>query len=326
MLAGTWVESVLRGRVEPAGGALAALRRHWPEYLMEGEGLGLFMVSACFFAALFEHPASPLRQAIPDPFLRRIPMGLAMGLTAVGIIYSPWGKQSGAHLNPAVTLTFWRLGKVEAWDALFYILAQFAGGLAGVTLAGAALGALLADPSVNYAATVPGAEGPGVAFVAELAITFGLMLTVLAVSNQPGLARWTGLCAGALVASYITFEAPLSGMSMNPARTLASAVPAHTWTALWIYFAAPPLGMLVAAEAYRRLRGARGVICVKLHHQNEKRCIFRCGYKSEGASAAPSETSPSRLAERSGCGDVEARQPARENSRDCAGKARARMR
>lgn len=83
---------------------LIALRRHWPEYLMEAAGLGLFMVSACLFGALLEHPASPARQALPDPGLRRALGGLAMGLTAVGIIYSPWGKQSGAHINSSDTI------------------------------------------------------------------------------------------------------------------------------------------------------------------------------------------------------------------------------
>jgi len=99
------------------------------------------------------------------------------------------------------------------------------------------------------------------------------MLTVLAVSNS-GKARWTGLAAGALVAAYITFEAPLSGMSLNPARSLGSALPAMTWTALWVYFTAPLVGMLAAAEGYRALRGARSVHCAKLHHQNRRRCIF----------------------------------------------------
>ena len=101
---------------------LEAVKRHWPEYLMEAWGLGLFMVSAAVFGTLIEHPASPVREVIADPFLRRIPMGIAMGLTAMGIIYSPWGQQSGAHLNPAVTLTFFRLGKIEPPDALFYVI------------------------------------------------------------------------------------------------------------------------------------------------------------------------------------------------------------
>jgi len=113
----------------------AALTHHWPEYLMEAAGLGIFMLAACTFATLLEHPASPVRQAISDPILRRLLIGLAMGLTAISLIYSPWGKQSGAHLNPSLTLTFWRLGKVASWDALLYIAAQFVGGMLGVPLA-----------------------------------------------------------------------------------------------------------------------------------------------------------------------------------------------
>ena len=114
-------------------------RFHWPEYLMEEAGLGLFMVSAGLFGTLLEYPQSPVRLAIADPILRRVLMGLAMGLTAVGIIYSPWGKQSGAHINPAVTLTFWRLGKVAGGDAICYVLAQFGGAVVGVLEIGAVL-------------------------------------------------------------------------------------------------------------------------------------------------------------------------------------------
>jgi aquaporin Z len=258
-----------------------ALRRHWPEYLMEAAGLGLFMVSACMFATLFEHPASPVLQLIDAPLVRRLYMGVAMGLTAAGIIYSPWGQQSGAHLNPAVTLTFFRLGEVKPWDTLFYVIAQFAGGIAGVWLAATILGHVIAHPSVNYVTTAPGMAGAGIAFLAEGVMAFILMSVVLRVSNTPRLARLTGLCAGALVATYITLEAPLSGMSMNPARSFGSALAARLWTALWIYFTAPPLGMLAAAELYRRQQGAHAVICAKLHHHNSRRCIFRCGYQRQ---------------------------------------------
>lgn len=266
--------------------AFEALARHWPEYAMEAAGLGIFMVSACAFGVLLEYPGSPVHQAIADPFLRRALTGLAMGLTLVGIIYSPWGKQSGAHLNPAVTLTFLRLGKVEPFDALFYIAAQFVGGLAGILVAIAGLGKAAAHPSVNYAATLPGAHGTRIALLAELAISFLLMSVILRTSNTAKLARFTGLFAGALVATYILFETPISGMSMNPARTFASAVPPGLWTTLWIYFTAPPLGMLLAAELYLRRKGPRAVRCAKLHHQNNKRCIFRCGYMEAPQSGA----------------------------------------
>src|SRR5262249_27858824 len=258
-----------------------ALTHHWPEYLMEAAGLGIFMLSACAFTTLLEHPTSPVRQAVGDPVLRRILLGLSMGCTAVSLIYSPWGKQSRAHLNPSVTLTFLRLGKVAPWDALLYIVAQFVGGVTGVLLAVVVFGQGLADPNVNYVATLPGAYGVGVAFVAGLFISCILMTVVLTVSNSPHLARYTGLCAGVLVALYITVEAPLSGMSMNPARTFGSGLAAHVWTALWIYCTAPLCGMLLAAELYLRWPGTRQVVCAKLHHYNDKRCIFRCGYQAE---------------------------------------------
>jgi aquaporin Z len=257
-----------------------ALRAHWPEYLMEAAELGMFMISACVFATILEHPASPIAEVLPHPTIRRLLMGIAMGLTAVGIICSPWGQQSGGHLNPAVTLTFLRLGKVRPWDALFYIGAQFLGGIAGVLVATMFLREAIAHPAVNYVTTRPGEAGLVVAFVAEFGISFILISMVLRISNTARLARYTPLFAGALVATYITLEAPISGMSMNPARTFGSAAAAQLWTSLWIYFTAPPLGMLAAAEVYRWQKGAHAVLCAKLHHHNDKRCIFRCGYEA----------------------------------------------
>jgi aquaporin Z len=204
-------------------------------------------------------------------------MGLAMGLTAIALIYSPWGRRSGAHFNPSVTLAFYRLGKVAGWDAVFYGVAQVVGGVAGLLLAAALTWGAVADPTIRYVATVPGPPGAGVAFAAEALISFGLMTVVLAMASRPRLARLTGLGAGVLVATWITLEAPLSGMSMNPARTLASALSANLWTAFWVYLVAPPLGMLLAAELHVR-RARRRVPCAKLDHAGRQRCIFRCGY------------------------------------------------
>ena len=243
---------------------------------MEAGCLGLFMISAFAFGSLLEYPASPVHQAIPDPLLRRLSMGLAMGTTAICIIYSPWGKQSGAHINPSTTLTFYRLGKIARPDAILYVASQFTGGLLGAFLAARALTAWVSHPSVHYVVTMPGPSGIVAAFLAEVVITFILMWVILHVSNTPAIHRFTGICAGVLVATYITFEAPISGMSMNPARSFASAVPAHAFTALWIYFTAPLMGMLLAAEVYVRTKGSHTVFCAKLHHDNRKRCIF-CG-------------------------------------------------
>lgn len=246
---------------------------------MEAAGLGVFMLSACIFAVLLEQPGAVLQQAFPDPLLRRLLMGLAMALTAVGILYSPWGQQSGAHLNPAVTLSFWYLGKIEHWDAIFYVLAQFLGAVIGMGLAALSLGQALAGPPVSYIATLPGMAGVAVAFAVELLISMGLMSTVLIASNRMNLAPYTGLFAAGLVALYITVFAPYSGMSMNPARSFGSALFAGRWEPLWLYFTAPPLGMLLAAELYHRIQGPHAVKCCKLHHENDKRCIFRCNHR-----------------------------------------------
>ena len=249
-------------------------RLHWREYLIEAAGLGLFMVSAATMATLIEHPASPIREALPDPFPRRVLMGLTMGLTAASLIYSPWGRRSGAHYNPAVTLTFLRLGKVSRQDATFYVAAQFAGGVLGIAAAAGVLRPWIADASVNFVATLPGLSGSGIAFAAELGISFLLMFTVLTVSNHKRLANLTGLAAACLIATFITFEAPLSGMSMNPARTFGPSVVGGMAHGLWLYFVAPPAGMLLAAEVYLRVKGRLAVHCAKLHHTSP--CMF-CG-------------------------------------------------
>lgn len=260
----------------PNLGLLESLRAHWPEYSMEAGLLGAFMISACIFGALYEFPGSPVHQAISSSVLRRLLMGLSMGATAVAIIYSPWGKQSGAHINPSVTLTFLRLGKIKTWDAVFYIAAQFTGAILGVFLVARLLGPAVSHPAVRYVVTTPGPSGVWVALIAEFIIAFFLMTIVLNVSNHHRFSRFTGLCAGALVATYITLEAPFSGMSMNPARTMGSAVPAEIWDGLWIYLSAPLAGMFTAAEIYLWHRGKSAVKCCKLHHDNDKRCIF-CG-------------------------------------------------
>ena len=258
--------------------ALDSLRAHWPEYLIEGWALGMFMISAGVFAVLLDAPGSAPRELIGDPTLRRVIGGMAMGLTAVAIIYSPWGQRSGAHMNPAVTLTFLRLGKVARWDAFFYVVAQFAGGTLGVLRVWGVFGDAFAAPPVQFAATVPGASGVLVALIAEFLISFGMMTMILAVSANARLQRFTGLFAGLLVAAYISLEAPLSGMSMNPARTFASAAPTGTFGWMWLYVAAPILGMLSASLLRQHLLPGAPVPCAKYDHAPTQRCIH-CGYQ-----------------------------------------------
>src|SRR5215472_856224 len=272
-----------------SGNAKLALTQHWPEYMIEGLCLGMFMISACTFAALLEHPASPVRMSIANADLRRLLGGIAMGLTAIALIYSPLGRRSGAHMNPATTLTFFRLGKVGSWDAVFYVLSQFVGGMLGTFVAFIALGKTLAHRDVNFAITRPGMLGVLTAFVAEVVITFVLMTVILNVSNSRRFGRFTGVAAGTMVMLFITFEAPFSGMSMNPARSFASDFVGMQWQSIWIYFTAPLIGMFTAAEFFVRTRELRAVMCAKLNHSGNICCIFRCGYRSQAAMSSTLE-------------------------------------
>ena len=203
-----------------------------------------------------------------------------MGLTAIAIIYSPWGMRSGAHLNPAVTLSFLRLGKVAPADGAFYVVAKFAGGAVGTVLLAALFGERFTLPPISAIATLPGSRGEAAAFCAEVVIAFVLMTTVLTANASLRVMRWTGIFAGALVALYITIEAPISGMSLNPARSVASALPSGLWHGIWIYLTAPLIGMLLAAELH--LRRGRRTPCAKLHHDFNRQCIFHCDFAAVG--------------------------------------------
>lgn len=257
--------------------AIDSVRTHWPEYLMESGELALYMFLTCVFATLLRDPASPIHQLISSPILRRAVMGVAIGTTVVTIVTTPWGKQSGGHFNPAMTAAFYRLGKVAFWDAVFYAIAQFTGATAGVAVATFVLRGGPQSNAIRSAVTIPGVYGNAGAIIAEVTISFILMITVLVMSNHVTLARYTPYFVGMLYAIFITFETPFSGMSMNPARSFGSAFHAAYWRAIWIYFVAPTAGMLAAAEVFLHVRGGTALYCAKLHHANGKRCIFRHG-------------------------------------------------
>jgi aquaporin Z len=235
-------------------------------------------------AGIFDGSVGPRRLYGFGLRVRRPPRapGIAMGVTAVLIFLSPWGKRSGAQINPSVTLVFWRLGKLEPWDALFYMLAQFAGATFGVLLSWLIFGRLLAGGAVNFVVTLPGKQGVGAAFAAEVIISFLMMMMVLVCGNSPKWSRLTPFLAGILVAVFISLEAPFSGMSMNPARSFGSAAVANVWTSWWIYFVAPPLAMLLAAEFYVRMKSLRQVYCAKFYHYGKTRCIFNCNFGELG--------------------------------------------
>ena len=240
--------------------ASEALRRHWPDYAKEAFGLFAFMVGAGAFTTLFMHPGSPVSQAIPSDLLRHIGLGLVMGCVTAAIIYSPWGQKTGAHINPAVTWSFFRLGKIGRWDAVFYTLFQFLGAMIAPVLLLLVIGDPFTHEKVKFATTQPGEAGALVAFGAEFVISFILMLALLLAINSERWEKKAGAIAAVLIALYIAFESPFSGMSLNSARSFGSAVTAGQWKGMWLYFVAPVLSMLLATEAYlwARRRGSVG--------------------------------------------------------------------
>jgi aquaporin Z len=256
------------------------LRAHWPEYLIEAWGMAVLLLVSGLITAVTE---TGLRSWPGGA--RRVVEGVAIASTVIGLVYSPWGRRSGAHFNPAVTVTFLALRRVRLRDALYYSVFQAIGALLGLLLAGLILGMSLREPPVRWIVTQPGTHGILVAFAAEFVIAWILMTTILWVGGNPRLMRATGLFAGGLVFLYICFEAPLSGFSMNPARTFASAAASGSWTAFWIYLVAPPAGMLTAALAARYFVRVPMLACAKLVHDRSTRCIH-CGYIPTGHSHA----------------------------------------
>lgn len=253
-----------------------ALCSHWPEYLIEGGGLGCLMISVGILISLLHSSRSPLYSFLPAETFRDVILALSVGATLTLLIHSSWGKRSGAHMNPAITLAFLRLGRIGPWDALFFVIAHFIGGTLGVLAVASLLGPTFTDPPIEYAVTLPGQLGVFTAFAAEVLISFLLMSTILLLTSSAKRIRFTGVAVGALVALFILTEAPLSGTSMNPARTLASAIPSGIWRHVWLYIVGPPLGMLAAAELNIHMVRSSEHACAKLLHPRDVRCIH-CG-------------------------------------------------
>lgn len=252
-------------------GLASAARQHWSEYLMEAAGMMIFVITTCSLGALLFYPASPVAQMIPHDGLRRLAFGAAIMFMITAFIYSPWGQQSGAHLNPSITLTFFRLKKISLWDSCFYVLAQIVGIVLGVALVRTLLGVNIAQTAVNYLVTLPHEKGLLHAFVKEIWMAGLLMMVVLYLTNHPDFFKYGGIAVGLLGGFF--------GSSVMPMFT-ADSFPASTelWGVGSIYLTAPLLGMLIAAEVYLLWKGDGGIYCAKINHDNHKRCIFNCKF------------------------------------------------
>jgi aquaporin Z len=206
-------------------------------------------------------------------------MGTAVAITALLVITSPIGRRSGAHMNPAITGTFFWLGRVHRWDAAFYIAAQFIGAVVGVLVARQIMGVRLSAQPVQYLITVPGMYGSPTALLVEFALSAVLMGVVVYASNHRFLTRLTPVFVALLTVLYYGVSSSIAGYSVNPARSFASALFAWIWQGIWIYFVAPGLGMLTAATIYVKIRGPNSVYCAKIFHDLRSTCPFPCRFE-----------------------------------------------
>jgi aquaporin Z len=263
----------------PSASVAEAISVHWKEYLMEGTELGAFMLSTCICGTLIYSNRSPLNSLALSAVFESSLMGIAMAATVFLLIQSPFGRRTGAHFNPAVTLTFFWLHRMHRWDAAFYIAAQFCGAFAGVLAARGIVGLRLSEPPVQFMVTLPGKYGSAIAFAFEFVLSVLLMSTVLYASNHRLLARFTPVLVALLTVLYYVLSPSISGFSVNPARSLSSALFAWIWRGIWIYFSAPCLGMLTAAAIYIRWVGSDRVYCAKVFHDMRSVCPFPCHFQ-----------------------------------------------
>jgi aquaporin Z len=247
---------------------LAAFKNNFKLYLMEALGLAIFMVSACFFGAMLFSPESAWYQFLPNDMARNILMGVAMGLTALFIFYSPFTAPGGAHINPAVTITFLRVKKIGSADAFFYILFQFIGGTLAVFIMQLLMGKILTGSPVSSVVTVPANNGVIAAALTEFSIAFLMITMVLFTSASKGLKKYSRIMAACLVCIFVIFAGPVSGFGMNPTRSFASAFAANIYTSFWIYLFVPFAGMLAAAECFIRIKAVKRKCKLRIVHKN----------------------------------------------------------
>ncbi|HTY54441.1 MAG TPA: aquaporin [Candidatus Binataceae bacterium] len=264
--------------LSPSASLTEALNRHWKEYFMEAAEIAALMLGTCFFGTLVYSSDSPLNYLQIPPAAKPSLMGLGVAMTTFLIIKSPFGRRTGAHFNPAVTLTFFWLRRVHRWDAGCYVTAQFIGGVLGVMVAHELLGMHLSSAPVHYLVTIPGSRGKMFAFVGEFVLAGLLMGMVLYSSNHRRLVRFTPMLVALLTIFYYTLSPSIAGYSVNPARTFSSAVFAWIWYGIWIYFSAPFLGMMTAAAIYVRRTGSDHVYCAKVFHDIHTPCPFFCRF------------------------------------------------
>ena len=238
----------------PAGGTAARGGWHWAEWLCELAGTALLLVGGLSAVCLDFGRGSPVATVVPDHSLRLLITGTLFAGAGSLVAISPLGRRSGAHLNPAVTVAFWRRGHVHPHDLAGYTGAQVAGAFAGTALVKWWWGRTAT--SVQLGVTQPG-HGAGAAGAVgiEALMTLILVFAILTMVSSARTAPWTPLTVWVAVALLVWQGAPWTGTSLNPARSLAPAALAPLFSDLWVYFAGPLAGSLIAVEVFNLIPG-----------------------------------------------------------------------
>jgi aquaporin Z len=248
---------------------------NWAEYTAELVGTA-FNIFVGLSAVVFNFGQGlPMEHLIPDKSIRLLITGLIFSGSGALFAISPLGKLSGGHISSSVTLAFWAHGKMHGQDAVGYIVAQFIGAILGAILMVSVWGKYAG--SVYNGMTLPGAGyALWFVFLAEVFVTFLLVLSIFLFVCNHRLMRWTPLMTWLLITAIVWQEAPISGTSLNPARSIGPAFVTGLWRDQWLYCIAPPLGALLAVAMFRLLSmGRRDVLSCKMFHAPHYRSIFK---------------------------------------------------
>jgi aquaporin Z len=244
---------------------------HWREWAAELVGTALLIVGGLGAVTLDFGAHSPIAPLLPSHSLRLLLTGALFAGTGSLIAISPLGRISGAHINPAVSLAFWISGKMHHHDVGAYFAAQFVGAFLGVVFLRVAWPDFA---TVGYGVTHPGASMSALdALGIEVVMTGALIATILLFVSSMRTARWTPLAVWVVVTLLVWQGAPLTGTSINPARSLAPALAAWQLGSVWIYIAGPVIGAILATAivvAGIRLRP----VTAKLFHDPRYASIF----------------------------------------------------
>ncbi|MEV8563447.1 aquaporin [Streptomyces sp. NPDC051917] len=229
-------------------------RHNWRAWLSEFAATAiLLLVMVTLFRHLFGAEGL-LARAVPSQEGRLVADAVVSGTTVALLIVSPFGRRSGGHMNPAVSLAFWLMGALPGRDAAAYAAAQLAGSITGVAVGRLVWGAQTAHPAVGYAVIRASGHIPwGAVFASEAAATAVMLAAVTFVAARPRLACWLPAVAGSVIAALILLVGRWMGGSFNPARQLGPELFSHDLAWLWVYLIAPLVGGGLFGLVRRRL-------------------------------------------------------------------------